>query len=297
MRESNSTKSSITNTRQNLAQNQHKQAHQKSGGFIGFELGFGLANTKISQNHQNLLSDKTYATLPLNLSFGYLWYFSRSMGLRFSGFIGTSSYSNEMLKHNGRDVGKVANGTGGYYDENGKQISPNYDYEGNYEYVINVDSSALQYGVEISYVWDFYTLGKHSYGFSLDIAGIWASTYFPKMRYKYQSTRQYKWASDKQNLCLPELCLANNFTESREAKNTLNFETHTKIAYSTGLGFYYAYKSTHQISLSYKYHTYSDKAESKLKNIDTFSEFRISNLLYLSNISNHSLMLGYVYRF
>ena len=78
-RESNSTKSSITNTRQNLAQNQHKQTHQKSSGFIGFELGFGLANTKISQNHQNLLSDKTYATLPLNLSFGYLWYFSRSM--------------------------------------------------------------------------------------------------------------------------------------------------------------------------------------------------------------------------
>ncbi len=97
-RESNSTKSSITNARQNLAQNQYKQAHQKSSGFIGFELGFGLANTKISQNHQNLLSDKTYATLPLNLSFGYLWYFSRSMGLRFSGFIGTSSYSNEMLK-------------------------------------------------------------------------------------------------------------------------------------------------------------------------------------------------------
>ena len=46
-RESNSTKSSITNTRQNLAQNQHKQTHQKSSGFIGFELGFGLANTKI----------------------------------------------------------------------------------------------------------------------------------------------------------------------------------------------------------------------------------------------------------
>lgn len=225
---------------------------------------------------------KTYPHFPINFQFGYQWYFTQTMGLRLKGYVGYSNYFKELRNESYTDTDT------GYYDsDTGNQISADFTSTRDTKVVINLDSHAIQYGVELAYIWDFLEKGKHTLGLDVAPIGFEASTYFPKFKFKGSGSTTYIWSgTGTNNTGFPD-----TFTESDDRSASASFETHTKLAYSASIGLHYYYNTNHQMFLSYKLRTYSTTPTAKMKNDDSTASTKISN------VANHAILLGYAYKF
>lgn len=179
------------------------------------------------------------------------------MGLRAKGYIGYSNYFKELYKHT---FSNEYDATSGYYDENTGTYHQEFESVTNGDYVFSLDSHAIQYGVELAYIWDFLDKGKHTIGLDIAPLGLEGSTYFGKVQYK-----------------------SNGATIGN-----VNIKTHTKFAYTASIGLHYYYNVNHQIFASYKIRTYSTTATANLGD---------AGITKISNVSNHAFLLGYAYKF
>ena len=200
------------------------------------------------------------------------------MGLRLKGYVGYSNYFKELLNESHTDTDT------GYYDgDTGYVISEHFTSTTDTKAVVNLDSHAIQYGAELAYIWDFLEKGKHTLGLDVAPIGLEVSTYFPKFKHKTSGSTTYTWSgAGTNNTGLPD-----TFTESNDRSASVSFETHTKLAYSASIGLHYYYNVNHQVFLSYKLRTYSNKAGQKLKTSGAI----------VSTASNHAILLGYAYKF
>lgn len=264
-----------------------KTKNAKQGGFVGLELGLGIANVNYIQidnttgeTYQSY--KKTYPHFPINFQFGYQWYFTQTMGLRLKGYVGYSNYFKELLNESRTDTD-----TGYYYGDTGYVISQDFTSTRDNKVVMNLDSHAIQYGAELAYIWDFLEKGKHTLGLDVAPIGLEVSTYFPKFKYKTSGSATYTWSGTGAN----DTGLPDTFTESNDRSASASFETHTKLAYSASIGLHYYYNVNHQMFLSYKLRTYSTTPTAKMKNDDSTDTTKISN------VANHAMLLGYAYKF
>ncbi|MGX2971461.1 hypothetical protein [Helicobacter sp. T3_23-1059] len=206
------------------------------------------------------------------------------MGLRAKGYIGYSNYFKELYKHT---FSNEYDATSGYYDKNTGTYYQEFESVTNGDYVFSLDSHAIQYGVELAYIWDFLDKGKHTIGLDIAPLGLEASTYMPKHKYKATGSTTYTWTGTGTN----NTGFEDTFTESNNASRSQAFETHTKFAYTASIGLHYYYNVNHQIFASYKIRTYSTTTTATLKFKDYVSPAKISN------VSNHAFLLGYAYKF
>lgn len=227
-----------------------KTKNAKQGGFVGLELGLGIADSKGFNSetpNDTFFDKKNYPHFPINFQFGYQWYFTQTMGLRLKGYVGYSNYFKEVLREKGYDA----------------DIDPdtNLPY-GNYDFAYITNIHAIQYGAELAYIWDFLEKGKHTLGLDIAPLGFEGSTYFGKLKAQFSG-------------------------DSSNGSQTMDLTSYTKGAYTASIGLHYYYNVNHQVFLSYKLRTYSNKAGQKLKTSGAI----------VSTASNHAILLGYAYKF
>lgn len=200
------------------------------------------------------------------------------MGLRLKGYVGYSNYFKELANGTFIDSGT------GYYDNAGNSQQADFTYTTNNNIVVSLDSHAIQYGVELAYIWDFLERGKHTFGLDVAPIGLEASTYFSNLKDKVSGSTTYTYSGTGTN----NTGLPSTFTESNDETFKLGFDTHTKLAYTASIGLHYFYNTNHQVFLSYKLRTYSITPTAKNKNTGTGK---------ISNVANHAILLGYAYKF
>lgn len=117
-----------------------KGEYANTGCFVGAEIGYaGSVDNYINLDTQNSYffgTQSTYA-LPINAILGWQWYFTENMGLNFKAHIGYAGYGSDI-----------------------KIFPPETD---------EFSSSALHYGLEVSYLYDFITGAKHTFGVDVGI--------------------------------------------------------------------------------------------------------------------------------
>lgn len=122
-----------------------------TGCFIGAEVGIALTQNDFSygnyvQTSPALLS-QDFATIPVNLIFGHQWYYALNQGVRFKAHIGYTNYNSSMPSF--RIIG-----------------------EPDVEYNMSVSSHALQYGLDVAWVYDFIANDKHNFGLDFNVLGF-----------------------------------------------------------------------------------------------------------------------------
>lgn len=119
---------------------------------------------------------------------------------------------------------------------------------------ISLTSHGIQYGAEAQFVWDFLDYEAHTFGMHIALLGFEGSTFSGKG--------------------------VENGLNSQ--KDLGSFGSHTKFAYSMGIGLHYYYAENHQVYLTHRYRTYSTFADSTTK--------------YYS-VANNVFSFGYAYKF
>lgn len=120
-----------------------KGEYANTGCFVGAEIGYAgsvsnYMNADIPGNY-SFDTQTTYA-LPINVIFGWQWYFKESMGLNIKAHIGYAGYGSDI---------KLFDTTQNANDK--------------------LNSSTLHYGLEVSYLYDFITGPKHAFGIDVGI--------------------------------------------------------------------------------------------------------------------------------
>lgn len=129
----------------------------------------------------------------------------------------------------------------------------NYNATLGYAPDISLTSHGIQYGAEAQFVWDFLDYESHTAGIHFAPLGFEGSTFFGKG-------------------------VENNIGTPRN----IELGSHTKFAYTIGIGLHYYYAENHQVYLTHRYRTYSTSADSKTK--------------YYS-VANNVFSFGYAYKF
>lgn len=117
----------------------------------------------------------------------------------------------------------------------------------------SLTSNSIQYGVEGQLLWDFLDYKEYTLGMHFSPLGFEGSTFFGK-----------------------------GVENGINTKRNIDLGSHTKFAYTIGIGLHYYYAQNHQVYLTYRYRTYSNSADSTTK--------------YYS-VANSVFMLGYAYKF
>ncbi len=211
--------------------------YEASGCFIGGEVGLAVTDNWIwfnVYNGYNDLSPNVISVNPIvNLTFGYQWYYMQNQGLRVKANIGYAN-CNATFK----------------------------DFErGNEKIKIEKETNAIQYGLEVAWLWDFMRVGKHTLGLDLS-SGFEASTLIGDMGLQ----------NDK-----------------------MEFKNFTNIAWITRIGLHYYFNVNHQIGLAYAYKGYSavngQVSKSVMRNQDGKPFARIATS------PRNQILLSYAYKF
>lgn len=215
--------------------------YEASGCFIGGEVGLAITDNWFWFNNANLplisnetlTPNKTTLNVPINLIFGYQWYYMQNQGLRVKANIGYTNYNVDF---------KIK------YQENTEQGESQYKFNNN----------ALQYGLELAWLWDFMRKGKHTLGLDLG-AGFEASTFF------------------------------NNSNVEGSSVNVND----TKFAFNFRTGLHYYFNVNHQIGLAYSYKTYTTINGVGIK----LKENNNVELGKLATSPRNQILLSYAYKF
>lgn len=172
--------------------------YEASGCFIGGEVGLAVTDNWIWFNEDSgffstasTLSPNIKSVNPIvNLTFGYQWYYMQNQGLRVKANIGYANYNTKFKDLELR----------------------------NQKYKIEKETNAIQYGLEIAWLWDFVRSGKHTLGLNLG-TGFEGSSYFGNVTLQNKET-------------------LNDFTD---------------FTWLTSIGLHYYFNVNHQIGLAYAY--------------------------------------------
>ena len=214
-----------------------------TGCFIGAEVGVALTQNDFSygnyvQTSPALLS-QDFATIPVNLIFGHQWYYALNQGVRFKAHIGYTNYNSSMPSF--RIIG-----------------------EPDVEYNMSVSSHALQYGLDVAWVYDFIANDKHNFGLDFNVLGVEGTSFVANSG---------------------EMADATIFRDSSAG-------VYTKFAYSGGLGLHYFYNAHHQFFVEYRYRSYTTT-----HNVEFIGAQGHKTSLTLSSTPTHTFALAYAYKF
>ena len=192
--------------------------YSPTGCFIGGELGLAITDNWFWLDYKYImvggtfpLSKNTTSVNPiLNLTFGYQWYYMQSQGIRIKANVGYANY---------------------------------YTTFKNFVESIDVDknTNAIQYGLELAWLWDFVRKGKHTLGIDLG-TGFEGSTFFGKTIRKIEGS---KFSDDLDNF--------------------------TSFTYVIRTGLHYYFNVNHQIGLAYAYKGSYTAVDGQKQNLGKFS--------------------------
>ncbi|MGX3044693.1 hypothetical protein [Helicobacter sp. T3_23-1056] len=217
--------------------------YEASGCFIGGEVGLAVTDNWIwfnIANNVNDLSPNVKSVNPIvNLTFGYQWYYMQNQGLRVKANIGYANYNATF-----------------------KDIEWGYNDGRKQTFKMNKNTNAVQYGLEIAWLWDFVRSGKHTLGLDLS-SGFEASTLIGDI-------------------------------DNGDKDSKMAFKNFTNLAWITRIGLHYYFNVNHQIGLAYAYKGYSavngQKSESNmLVNGEPFARVATS--------PRNQILLSYAYKF
>lgn len=189
-----------------------KGEYANTGCFIGVEVGYASAEnrtyTLVASSFDGTAD--TYA-LPINVIFGWQWYFTKNMGLNIKAHIGYANYNGDISINN---------------------------YESGYSNTLNAKykSSALHYGVDVAYLYDFISSKNHTFGMHIN-AGYEFGTFLGQG--------------------LSDISSSNDPTFTIENSPFESLDSYTKSAFTGGIGVHYFLNIHHQFWLSYKSRRYS----------------------------------------
>lgn len=208
--------------------------YENTGWFVGAELGVA-PNV---DNHLSVASTGSYnfgssskTATPFNLIFGYQYYFTHNMGLSLKGLLGYANYDSNIT------IG----------------------YEQNHKF----KSSAIHYGIDLSYLYDFISSSKHTFGLNASIGYEFGS---------FSSTLQ---------------------TRGEETVFKQKLGSYTASSFTASYGVHYFLNNTHQFWLTYKYRSgypLNAGSESIVEQGDTY------NVKYSSKPKS-LIMVSYAYKF
>lgn len=173
-----------------------KGEYANTGCFIGAEIGYApsVSNYFYLEQSNNIDRQTTYA-IPINIILGWQWYLYEHMGLNFKAHIGYGSYNSDL---------KFFNATQNANDK--------------------FNSSAVHYGLEVSYLYDFIATSAHTFGLNVGIG--------------------YEFGT-----FIGQSVEIGGVTES--------FDSYTNSAFTSSFGVHYFLNTHHQFWLTYKYKGYS----------------------------------------
>lgn len=192
---------------------------------------------KVVQTSPAILS-QDFATIPVNLIFGHQWYYALNQGVRFKAYIGYTNYNSSMPSF--RVIG----------DTN--------------KYDMSVISHALQYGLDVAWVYDFIANGKHNFGLDFNVLGLEGTSFVANRG---------------------EMADATIFRDSSAG-------AYTKFAYSGGLGLHYFHNTHHQFFIEYRYRSYTTT-----QNVEFIGAQGQKAGMTLSSTPTHTFALSYAYKF
>lgn len=213
--------------------------YSATGCFIGGELGLAITDNwfwldnnitdNITEEQTFPLSKNTTSANPIiNLTFGYQWYYMQSQGIRIKANVGYANYYTTL-----------------------KNFTELMD--------IDKNTNAIQYGLELAWLWDFVRKGKHTLGIDLG-TGFEGSTFFGKISRKIKEGTFNTFNDD-----------LNNFTS---------------FTWITRIGLHYYFNINHQIGLAYAY-----------KGSYTAVDGQKQYLVKLSTSPRNQILLSYAYKF
>lgn len=178
--------------------------YSATGCFIGGELGLAITDNWFWLDYGmfsfvssgSLSKNKTSAAIPINLIFGYQWYYMQSQGIRIKANVGYANYNVDYLLE---------------FNNNNTSEEIKFSFE----------NHALQYGLELAWLWDFVRKGKHTLGIDLG-TGFEGSTFFQTIK-----------------------------------ENEEKYHTTTAFSWVGRLGLHYYFNVNHQIGLAYSYKSYT----------------------------------------
>lgn len=174
-----------------------KGEYANTGCFIGAEVGY--APSVSNYYYATSLSTNTATTfaIPINVILGWQWYLYEHMGLNFKAHIGYASYNSDM------------------------NVAP--------DGMLDYKSSAIHYGLEVSYLYDFVATSQSTFGLNVGIG------------YEFGTFIGQGW----------------DLPASSGATSDISFNSFTNSAFTTSFGVHYFLNTHHQFWLSYKYKGYS----------------------------------------
>ena len=134
-----------------------KGQHASTGCFIGASVGLAFGENWLSIPSTEILEsslEKNFVTVPVNIDFGWQWYYAQNAGFRFKGYVGYSNYNSKL----------------GSFTEIGANNGSDLIYD------MSASVHALQYGLEASYLYDFIYKGDHNFGAHISV-GFEGSTF------------------------------------------------------------------------------------------------------------------------
>lgn len=215
--------------------------YSSTGCFIGGELGLAITDNWAWFNIRNTnfvsLSHNAITANPiLNLTFGYQWYYMQSQGIRIKANVGYANYNAKF-----KDIA--------VYGEAG-QLNKND---------IPKNTNAIQYGLELAWLWDFVRKGKHTLGIDLG-TGFEGSTFFGNLDFG--------------------------------GDEPMKLENFTSFTWITRIGLHYYFNVNHQIGLAYAYkggYTAVDGQNQNSPNGQSFGK--------LATSPRNQILLSYAYKF
>ncbi|MFC3867320.1 outer membrane beta-barrel protein [Helicobacter equorum] len=210
-----------------------KGEYANTGCFIGVEVGYapGVKNYIFSNNTSESGSgtQSTYA-IPINLILGWQVYSAKNWGWNFKAFFGYAGYGSDIT---------VKNST--------------------YTLTAKFNSSALHYGIEASYLYDFIVSQHHTFGMNVGI-GYELGTF-----------------------------IGQSLAAATE-EGSINLDSYTKTSFISSIGVHYFLNAHHQFWLTYKYKSGYNVGDGGSMNID-------GRPLKYSSTPNNVLTFAYAYKF
>ena len=217
--------------------------YSPTGCFIGGELGVGFGESYFNWFNTNPAVTQKVTMPSINGVFGYQWYYMQSQGIKVRAHIGYGYYQNNI--------------------QSGE------------EYTYKFNTNAIQYGLELAWLWDFVRKGKHTLGIDLG-TGFEGSTFF-------HSTKK---ENDEYN---------NEYRQGGQVTSRL-VGSNTQVVWVSRIGLHYYFNVNHQFFLNYAYKGYSS-----INGAEIFNEIdgkkQGEGIGYFANYARNRIYLGYSYKF
>ncbi len=199
--------------------------YANTGCFIGAEVGYAPSVKNYLVDHTGSVTQNTYA-LPINLILGWQVYGAKNWGWNFKAFFGYAGYSSDIT------------------------------FDG---ILAKFNSSALHYGIEASYLYDFIISQQHTFGMNVGIGGYEFGTFIGQ-------------SVDIGGVVMESL------------------DSYTKTSFISSIGVHYFLDVKHQFWLTYKYKSGYNVGDGGSRNVEGIQ-------VKHSSTPNNVLTFAYAYKF